>query len=135
MSDLVADVRAFHEKFGVPVGELPRLLSDRDFSYRLEFLREELGELLEAHQRYDAAGFIDALVDLTYVAIGTALWGGYDFDAHWAEVQRANLAKVKVERAVLSRRSHEQDVVKPLGWQPPRHEPLFLVTRHARVEG
>ena len=131
---ITADVRLFHERFGVPVGTRPQLLSATDFTYRLAFLREELTELEAAHAAGDLAEVADALVDLVYVAVGTALWAGLDFDAHWREVQRANLAKVRTPAPGASRRGHGHDVVKPLGWRPPCHEPILLATRNAHAE-
>jgi predicted HAD superfamily Cof-like phosphohydrolase len=41
------------------------------------------------------------------------------WDEMWADVQRANMSKVRAERAVDSKRGSVWDVVKPRGWVPP----------------
>jgi predicted HAD superfamily Cof-like phosphohydrolase len=56
------DVRAFHERFGVPVGTWPHLLNDEDFLFRLKFLKEELTELEIAHADEDLVRGLDRIV-------------------------------------------------------------------------
>lgn len=121
-SKFVADVRAFHEKFGVPVGAKPALLTADAWKFRENFLIEELSETRAAHARGDLAEFADGLVDLIYVAVGTALWAGLDLDAHWAEVQRANMAKE------TGGTRHKHDIRKPPGWVGPDHLKVLLDT-------
>ena len=117
-------VGRFHSKFGLPVatpGSVPRIVDDSTFLFRYQFLQEELQELLRAHRAGDLAEVADALVDLVYVALGTAHMYGVPFDEVFAEVQRANMSK---ERASgdgdgRSKRGSGLDVVKPEGWTPP----------------
>lgn len=124
------DVGAFHVRFGLPrAGDhrAPELPTYDVARYRLRFLDEELAELETALMVGDLALAADALADLVYVALGTAHLLGLPFDAIWAEVQRANLAK---ERATgpddaRSKRGHALDVVKPAGWRPPDHRPAL----------
>ena len=125
MRKLVSDLREFHARFGVPTGEAPRLLSAFDFAYRFAFLHEELAELEAAHAAGDLAEVADALVDLIYVAAGTALWAGLDLEAHWDAVHAANLRKVPVTSPTSSKRGHGADVVKPPGWVPPDHHSIL----------
>lgn len=126
--DVHADVLEFHRRFNVPVSTVPRLLRPDEYKYRLEFLLEELNEFRAAHERGDLAEAADGLVDLIYVAAGTALWMGLDLRAHWRAVQRANMLKVPVARAGDSKRQHPHDVVKPAGWVPPDHRQIILDT-------
>ncbi len=139
------DVGLFHQKFSLPHlgdGSPPHLLSPDEFSFRYEFLQEELTELLEAHARGDLAGFLDGLVDLVYVACGTAHLAGLPFDEAWAEVQRANLSKERAAGAddARSTRGHALDVVKPAGFVPPDIEGILkrhasmMITDHRFVE-
>ena len=121
-----ADVGAFHAKFDLPRygdGEPPRLPDPDVALFRGKFLQEELDEFrtsVEAGSLYDAA---DALADLVYVALGTAHMMGLPFDEIWAEVQRANMTKVRASSSAdpLSKRNHRLDVVKPVGFVPPNH--------------
>lgn len=86
----------------------------------------------------DLYGAFDALLDLEYVCLGTANLMGFNKPCptehanHWsiwqegfARVQRANMAKVRVDRAEQSKRGTLFDVRKPEGWQPPSYEDLF----------
>lgn len=61
----------------------------------------------------------DSLIDLVYVAIGTAYHHGVDFDEGWRRVHEANMNKVLAKSADESKRGYRFDVVKPKGWMPP----------------
>lgn len=121
------DVGKFHKKFGLPSvthGPVRAIIGEIEaetFLYRLQFLHEELYELLVAYRAKDLAGQADALADLVYVALGTAHYLGLPFDAVWDEVQRANMTKVRAsgDGDTRSKRGSGLDVVKPGGWTPP----------------
>lgn len=120
-----SDVGAFHAKMGLPVAGSaePRALSYSEFKYRRDFLIEELMEFMEAYYDRDVAQMGDALVDLVYVALGTAHYMGLPFEELWAEVQRANMAKRRWQEgdAVKPRAAGVPglDVIKPPGWVGP----------------
>ena len=88
------DLKAFQEKFGIDYDGPPRELSTDMAEFRADFMDEELLEYNEATIRGDLSGMLDALVDLVYVAIGTARLHGFPFDEAWDEVQRANMDKI-----------------------------------------
>lgn len=68
----------------------------------------------------------DALLDLVYVAMGTAHFLGYPWQMGWRLVQRANMAKIRAKKdASDSKRGSSFDVVKPPGWTPPNIERLL----------
>jgi predicted HAD superfamily Cof-like phosphohydrolase len=124
------DVRKFHKRFGLLCFDKPGTLSHRKLVERIEFMREELNEFIDGcgldqappHLDYktarpqDMAQMADALVDLVYVALGTAVQLGLPWDWLWDDVQRANMAKVRGE----TKRGHKVDVTKPPGWQGPQ---------------
>jgi len=117
-------VGAFHHKFDLPSvthnGPDPHLISRDVAAFRWRFLMEEMTELLTAMNHNDLPEIADALVDLVYVALGTAHYYRLPWNELFAEVQRTNMLK---ERAELdgsnSKRSSALDVVKPPGWRPP----------------
>ncbi len=117
------DVRAFHRKFKLaPRASYSHLPTGDDLlAYRSAFLAEELAEFDVAVETDDVVGALDALIDLVYVALGTADLCGMSgvWEAAWDEVQRANLAKRRVASAAESGRGSTYDVVKPPGWRPP----------------
>ena len=118
-TDVMHDIRRFHEKFGLAYNGPPRDLEGELARFRLDFLDEELGELNHAYADDRPEEVLDALVDLCYVAIGTAYLHGYDFSEAWSRVHAANMSKVRAESASDSKRGSAFDVVKPEGWEAP----------------
>lgn len=129
------DVKAFHEKFGVSMAKVPSLLGLEAFDFRLKFMQEELDEFNTDHNDGDLHGAADALVDLVYVAVGTALIMGLPWDKLWAEVQRKNMQKMRAERADQSKRASKFDVVKPAGWTPPDHTAALMDGQPLNFQG
>jgi predicted HAD superfamily Cof-like phosphohydrolase len=68
------DIRDFHEQMRLEYNGPLRLLPEELHEFRVRFMREEALELLAAFDSapIDRAGMLDALVDLSYVALGTA---------------------------------------------------------------
>lgn len=130
------DVGEFHERFDLPrvrdnglaiYGDVgPHEWDEALVRFRTRFLEEELLEFREGVAERDHEKMFDALIDLVYVAMGTAHMLGYPWREGWDEVQRANLQKV---RGALdgsdSKRASRWDVVKPDGWQPPDLETIL----------
>jgi predicted HAD superfamily Cof-like phosphohydrolase len=142
--DLVRDLEEFHKKFGLEYNGPPRALPEELRKFRTQFLWEEWKEYRDASVALKtilgnnpANGAIvtmlelqlDSLVDLVYVAIGTAYMQGFDFNEAWRRVHEKNMQKVRAERADQSKRGTTFDVVKPAGWTPPSHRDL--VENHA----
>jgi len=146
------DVAAFHEKFGL-------LPTDHSYGYheidseqqrfRIKFMIEELLEYCaavgfkpaitpsgqvylltdRASDGLDPAKALDSLVDLCYVALGTAYVHDFQlFDTAWQRVHKANMAKVLVTSKAQSARGYKGDVVKPLGWEHPTFDDLLPCT-------
>ena len=126
MADVFDDIVAFHEKFGL-VGEAKETLVDDLFAFRCRFLNEEIEELEEAHDDDDLPKFLDACIDIMYVASGTLVMAGFtaeDMREAWRRVHEANLTKVRATRPSMSSRGSTWDVIKPKGWTPPDLEDL-----------
>lgn len=113
------DVCAFHEKFGLTYNGKPRNLDMQTMNFRRIFLQEELTEFGLAAENNDMEGMADALVDLVYVAMGTAYMMGLPWQQLWDEVQRANMTKVRADNETQSKRGSSLDVIKPAGWKAP----------------
>lgn len=141
---LTSDIREFHKTFELTYEGKPRALPEEIADFRLTFLREELDEYVDAtfalidqqshpefyrispeqHIRECLEKQLDALVDLVYVALGTAYLQGFDFDEAWRRVHAANMRKVRAVSASDSKRNSQYDVVKPSDWVPPSHADL-----------
>ena len=124
MSSNFDDVGDFHEKFDLDNvthhGPGQRSPGVEIMEFRIMFLEEELREFREGWDARDEAKMFDALLDLAYVAFGTAHLRGYPWQRGWDEVQAANMKKVRAASdGSDSKRSSAWDVVKPPGWTPP----------------
>lgn len=129
--DLFAMVREFHQKFGLEYDGPPRVLPSELARFRIKFLKEELQEYKQAYQTFletAATGQdvlvdkLDALVDLVYVALGTADLHGFDFNEAFRRVHDKNMKKVRKltspDAPDSKRGNNIYDVVKPPGWEP-----------------
>lgn len=144
-NDWMMDIEDFHRKFGIAYEGKPRMLPEDLLAFRLKFLREELveysgvtadaQELIDYPEESHTFGMVecldkslDALVDLVYVALGTAHLHGFAFNEAWRRVHSANMRKVRAPSVDASRaatgRGHAFDVIKPDGWVPPSHKDL-----------
>lgn len=113
------DIKEFHLKFGLTYAGPPKALDKQAATFRMDFMDEELCEYVKATSEGDLEGQLDALVDLVYVALGTAYMQGFDFEEAWRRVHAANMQKVRANKLSDSKRGSLYDVVKPEGWTPP----------------
>lgn len=120
------DIKDFHEKFGLTYRNGPRPLDQDMANFRVGFLQEELNEYISATINGDVEGQFDALIDLAYVALGTAYLQGFDFEQGWNRVHEANMKKVRVKKASESKRGSEYDIKKPEGWTAPDLSDLVM---------
>lgn len=111
MNDWQKMVQEFHEKFELPCNKYAPF---RNWNLRCGLIAEELHELYEAIDDCDIAESVDALVDILYVTIGTAVEWGIDLDPIFKEVHRTNMLKEggKVRE--------DGKILKPEGWEKPR---------------
>lgn len=141
------DVVSFHHKFKRDYSGPPRVLPEDMMDFRIKFMQEELDEYKRAWGDMWMYGdslklredMLDALVDLVYVALGTAYLHGFNFAEAWRRVHKANMAKTISTNNKDSKRGNAAlDVVKPPGWTPPNHQDLVGVvddTMKPQVQG
>lgn len=111
MSTQQAAVAEFHRAMGQPVGDSPRPLPADRIAVRVELIREEFMELLEAlgwqgeqdseghyvfpaDAKVDMVEMADACIDLEYVVKGLLVEAGIDDGPLFDEVQRSNMSKL-----------------------------------------
>ena len=125
------DVIEFQQLIGqkLPPGSDPVHLKQRTLAQRVVLLQEELDEFKAACVSQDLEELADALVDLVYVAKGTAALMNLPWHRHWAEVHRANMDK----RPGVTKRGHEVDGAKPEGWEPPDHATILAQAGYDRA--
>ena len=118
-TDLINDIDRFHKKFGFEKTDKPNIPDDPELvNFRTSFLLEELAEYSQAITKKDTAGALDALVDIVYIALGTAWLFNLPFEKAWKEVQRANMEKIRA-KDTTGKRGTKFDVIKPKGWKAP----------------
>lgn len=119
MSDWFKDVLAFHEKFGCYIGKTPAFPSREVIHLRNGLVTEEFTEFINATMARNLAGTADAMVDLMYVILGTAVSLGIDLRPVWDAVHATNMAKVG------GGKRDDGKVLKPPGWVPPNIEKVL----------
>ncbi len=94
-------LREFHETYGLEINDSPigftfEETEDKEelFELRMALIREEYSEFMAAHEGEDLVELADAICDLVYVLVGTAVSYGIPFDRCFAEVQRSNMSKL-----------------------------------------
>lgn len=108
------DVLDFHRKFGQTIGRDYRVFPGPELiAFRLKLIKEELKELELALEAHDFLEVVDAICDLAYVTVGTAIAFGVDLRPVWKEVQATNMAK---DGGGLR---GDGKILKPAGWRPP----------------
>lgn len=120
MSTNFEDVGSFHARFNFPVRDssiTPHELTEEQYKFRIEAMKEELQEYEDAVAAGDLAGQADALIDLVYFAMGTAHYQSFPWHALWPEVHSANMRKIP---GMTKRGNAEMDMMKPEGWKAPR---------------
>lgn len=90
-------------------------------SLRARLVLEEASELLDALAADDLVQIADAVVDICYVAIGTAIAYGISLPEVWEAVQEANMAKLSLtpEGEFVALKDENGKIIKPEGWVPP----------------
>jgi predicted HAD superfamily Cof-like phosphohydrolase len=124
-TSIFEDVKEFHTEFKIPAVKPPFQLNYKALSFRIKFLWEEMEELETAIDEQNICDQIDALIDLIYVAAGTLDLMGVDGQRHFSLVHRANMKKVRAQKAGDSKRMSSFDVIKPKGWLAPDHSVLW----------
>jgi predicted HAD superfamily Cof-like phosphohydrolase len=87
-------VREFHKTFGAPVAAVPRLLTRERYELRKSLIEEELVEYMVAFEKGDIVEIADALGDILYVVLGTALEHGMNMEAIVTEIHESNMSKL-----------------------------------------
>jgi len=103
----------FHEKFDCVRSKVPAIPEINTAAFRMSLVNEEVDELRVAIDKKDLIAIADALADVVYVIVGTAVTFGIDLRPVFVEVHRSNMAKVG------GGKRPDGKVLKPDGWIPP----------------
>ena len=87
-------VGLFMKTFGQEVKLNPALSGDKINELRVNLIKEELDELIEAMNKKDLVEIADALTDILYVTYGAGHAFGINLDYCFEEVQNSNMSKL-----------------------------------------
>lgn len=116
-------LREFHLTYGLAINDEPidfTLENDEDedlFDLRMTLCTEEWYEFMEAHEGEDLTLLADAICDLVYVLVGTAVSYGIPFDRCFAEVHRSNMSKLDENGKPIVR--EDGKILKGPNFSPP----------------
>ena len=82
--------------FGQEVKNKPSFSTDKINKLRIDLIKEELEELIEAMNNKDLLEVADALTDILYVTYGAGHAFGVDLDKCFDEVQNSNMSKLDI---------------------------------------
>ncbi len=118
MNQFEKDIDVFLQRYNLPNASKFKPITNEEMQLRINHLREELSELQLNTDNNNWHEILDALVDLTYIAIGTARMNGMDFETAWNRIHTVNMQKIRCEKQADSKRGTTFDVIKPKDWQP-----------------
>lgn len=113
-------VREFHQTMGAPARTAPFPIPEPEQRLRLRLIREETEELDEALQNKDLIKTADALADILYVVLGTAVSAGINIGPVFEEVHRSNMTKTG------GGKRGDGKVSKGANYQPPDIQTVLL---------
>lgn len=109
-------VSEFHRVYGQPIRLRP-VLEVPEKELRVELIKEEAKEYVDAVEADDMIELADALGDIVYVVYGAALTHGIDLDEVLEEIQRSNMSKLGADGKPLYR--EDGKVLKGPGFFTP----------------
>jgi len=123
--NLFENVRDFVKLFTPElISKTPTDLNDIKISkLRMDRLIEEINEYKVAVNKSDLVGQLDALVDIVYIALGNAVYQGFNFNEAFRRIHLSNLCK----------QSSGGDIIKPPGWQKPDLTDLVKKKKTGRI--
>jgi len=123
MQKLMYSIENMHKKYNFIPAFSPVTMDKQLMKMRLDFLQEELDEIREAIAEDSDEDFLDGIVDMLVVLMGTAHLSGLFpvLETAWYRVMMANMQKTRG----VGKRGHEMDLVKPKGWKTPDMEDLI----------
>ena len=113
------DTQAFLCKMKVHMADRPTRLRSELSLARAKHIQEELDEFIAAVEAKDLHGQVDALIDMSYLLLGTANMMGLDehkWQACWDRVHRCNMQKHLVKDKQCE---HKLGATKPSDWVAP----------------
>ena len=110
-------VEQFMLSFGQAVRKQATIADSDTQRLRIELIREELDELVDAISNEDVVEIADALTDILYVTYGAGHAFGIDLDACFNEVHSSNMSKLSATGRPIYR--DDGKILKGENYFPP----------------
>lgn len=133
---LIEDVQSFQDTM-LPIGfqnETVGFHTAENMEFRENHMAEELTELIRARVKGDFVSYVDAHVDLIYVALGSLLDMKVPVEKVWKCVHEANMAKEAGPKEDRPGGTVEWDICKPEGWVGPETSIREVLKEHGYEE-
>lgn len=122
---MISEIYEFNTKLlNVKTGN-PNSLTKAEFDWLLGALFEEIDELREAHDKAQIIDAVDALIDLSYFAIGGLVRMGLteqQIQECFNTVHQANMAKKQGIKDTRPTDGSIADAIKPADWKAPEEK-------------
>lgn len=104
LQNLSYSVEKFNQAFNLPIRIKPQLISEDEAKLQYKLLYEEVMEYFAACQNADIVEIADALGDILYVLLGTAIRHGLQdkLEAIFNEIHRSNMTKLDNGRPIYN---------------------------------
>ena len=120
---MYTEVEDFLRKVKIKQAAQPTLLDNDTMVNGYNHMFEELSEFAQSNNMSDLHGCVDALVDIVYVALGTASMMGLTED-HWEDCfERVHLANMTKKHGPVE--GHKFGVVKPDDFEAPNFKGIL----------
>jgi predicted HAD superfamily Cof-like phosphohydrolase len=117
MNKMQKQVQEFHVDFNVAVNTIPTKVPERIQDLRINLIKEEFDEFVEATQEQDLVKIADALGDILYVVFGAAIAYGIDMEPIVDEIHRSNMSK-RFPDGTVHYREGDHKILKPDTYSP-----------------
>lgn len=122
---MISEIYEFNTKLlNVKTGN-PKSLTKPEFDWLLGALFEEIEELRVAHDKNQIVDAVDALIDLSYFAIGGLVRMGLtekQMKEVFQVIHQSNMAKKSGVKESRPQDGSIADAVKPANWQAPEEK-------------
>ena len=119
------NVKNFMEIYGQEVKKKAEFPNQKIIKLRVDLIREELDELIDAIKNNDIVEVADALTDILYVTYGAGHSFGINLDKCFAEVQRSNMSKLAEDGKPIFNENGK--VMKGPNYSPPNLKKLLEI--------
>lgn len=118
MQDAMDKLHEFHDKFGCAIGTNPKFSDEKTRKLRRKLIREEVNEFFDAEDDDNFIEVADALADICYVVLGTAVAYGIPLAEIFNHIHESNMSKLDKDGRPIYRESDNKVLKGPNYWSP-----------------